>query len=302
MKAEPAILTKAVRPIRAKCPLAAAPDGAVIGRDHGGTHRRRLHCCAMSERAPTRLFHPGPLHAGASLQLDEHASHHAVRVLRLTAGAALELFNGSGLRWPATLLEARANGAAVQLGDPIDARTESTLDLHLAQCLPGGDKMDWVVEKAVELGVRSLQPLQARRSVLRLDAVRAAKRLAHWQRIAIAACMQCGRDSVPEIHPVIDLERWLQVPSQPDEPDPTARRWLLSPHATGDMPPVGTPPGRVWLLVGPEGGLAEEETARALAAGWEPLQLGPRVLRTETAGLAALAAVQARFGDFTGLR
>jgi 16S rRNA (uracil1498-N3)-methyltransferase len=256
----------------------------------------------MSERAPTRLFHPGPVHAGARVQLDEHPSHQAGRVLRLTAGAALELFNGSGLRWPATLLEARANGAAVQLGDPINARTESPLDLHLAQCLPGGDKMDWVVEKAVEMGVRSVQPLQARRSVLRLDTARATKRLAHWQRIAIAACMQCGRDTVPEIHPIIDLERWLQTSSPQGGADPVARRWLLSPSSTGEAPSVGPTPKIVWLLVGPEGGLAEEETARALAAGWEPLQLGPRVLRTETAGLAALAAVQTRFGDFTGLR
>ena len=255
----------------------------------------------MSERAPTRLFHPGPLQAGATVQLDEQASHHAVRVLRLTAGAALEVFNGSGLRWPATLLEARANGAAVQLADPIDAGTESPMALHLAQCLPGGDKMDWVVEKAVELGVRSIQPLQARRSVLRLDGPRAAKRLGHWQRIAIAACMQCGRDRVPEIHPVIDLDRWLQTPVQQGGPDPDAPRWLLSPDG-GERVRVGATPERLWLLVGPEGGLTDDETAGALAAGWERLQLGPRVLRTETAGLAALAAVQTRFGDFSGLR
>ena len=256
----------------------------------------------MSDRAPTRLFHDGPLQAGVTLQLDAQASHHAVRVLRLTAGDTLELFNGSGLRWPAVLIEAVAAGARVQLGDPLDAKTESALSLHLAQCLPGGDKMDWVVEKAVELGVRSIQPLQARRSVLRLDAARAAKRLAHWQRIAIAACMQCGRDTVPTIHPVIELDRWLQKPLQQGGGDPQARRWLLAPDAQVDWASQGTPAAGVWLLVGPEGGLSDDERSQALAEGWEAMRLGPRVLRTETAGLAALAAMQMRFGDFTGLR
>lgn len=262
----------------------------------------RLHCDAMSDRAPTRLFHDGPLQGGITLQLDAQASHHAVRVLRLTTGDALEVFNGSGLRWPAVLIEAVAAGARVQLGEPINAQTESTLSLHLAQCLPGGDKMDWVVEKAVELGVRSIQPLQARRSVMRLDAARSAKRLAHWQRIAIAACMQCGRDTVPPVHPVMELDRWLQSAPQQGGADPQARRWLLDPDARIEWATPQAPAAGVWLLVGPEGGLSDEERTQALAEGWEAMRLGPRVLRTETAGLAALAAMQMRFGDFTGLR
>jgi 16S rRNA (uracil1498-N3)-methyltransferase len=267
-----------------------------------------LHCAAMPAPSVFRLFHAGPLAARATLRLDAEPSHHALRVLRLSAGDALELFDGRGRRCTATLLDADPRGASVLVGDPVDACTESPLALGLAQALPAGDKMDWVVEKAIELGVGAIQPLFSRRSVLKLDEARAAKRLVHWRRIAVAACMQCGRDVLPEIAEPMPLARWLARPVGPGrpaggapQPDAAGRaplRLLLSPHDGGGIAALPEPRDGAWLLAGPESGLDEDETAQAIAAGWRPLRLGPRTLRTETAGLAALAALQARFGDF----
>jgi 16S rRNA (uracil1498-N3)-methyltransferase len=268
-----------------------------------------LHCAAMVASSVLRLFHAGPLAARATLRLDAESSHHALRVLRLSVGDALELFDGQGRRCTATLLDADPRGASVLAGDPIDARTESPLALGLAQALPAGDKMDWVIEKAIELGVGAIQPLFSRRSVLKLDEARAAKRLVHWRRIAVAACMQCGRDVLPEIAEPMPLARWLARPGGPGRPAPEGvprpdahghapLRLLLSPHDGGGIAALPEPQAGAWLLAGPESGLDDDETAQAIAAGWRPLRLGPRTLRTETAGLAALAALQARFGDF----
>jgi 16S rRNA (uracil1498-N3)-methyltransferase len=255
----------------------------------------------MPPPAANRLFHPEPLVAGDRLRLDPEASHHALRVLRLAPGDAVELFDGRGRRFPGRLADTDPKGAAVILGEPLDARTESPLAVGLAQGLPAGDKMDWVVEKAVELGVTAIQPLFARRSVLRLDGERAAKRVAHWRRIAVAACMQCGRDVVPTVAEPLPLERWLAAGIASPRPGGGGSpvRLLLSPRGDGGLAGLPAPPDAgAWLLAGPESGFDDAEEDRALAAGWRPLRLGPRVLRTETAGLAAAAALQARFGDF----
>jgi 16S rRNA (uracil1498-N3)-methyltransferase len=258
----------------------------------------------MHARSPNRLYHPGPLASGAPLRLDAQASHHLLRVLRLAAGDPVELFDGSGPRWPGRLLEADPRGATVLLEAPVHADTESPLAIGLAQALPAGDRMDWVVEKAVELGVTAIQPLFSRASLLKLDGDRAERRLAHWRRIAVAACMQCGRDRVPSIEPPRPIAQWLAEPPPepavgPSPPGATpALRLVLSPGAPGALDGLAPVPRAAWLLVGPEGGLADDELGRALAAGWVPLRLGPRVLRAETAGLAAIAALQARFGDF----
>ncbi|MCA3178150.1 MAG: 16S rRNA (uracil(1498)-N(3))-methyltransferase [Burkholderiaceae bacterium] len=257
----------------------------------------------MPAPSPNRLFQTGPLPDGGTVRLDADASHHALRVLRLRAGDPVELFDGSGPRWPGRLLDEDPRGASVALGAPVHAGTESPIALGLAQALPAGDRMDWVVEKAAELGATAIQPLFSRRSLLRLDGARAAKRLAHWRRIAVAACMQCGRDRVPAVLEPVPLDRWVVEPGDPGAPAaaarpvPAASRWLLSPHDGAAIGALGPVPAAAWLLVGPEGGLDDAEDARARAAGWRPLRLGPRVLRTETAGLAALAALQARFGD-----
>jgi len=265
---------------------------------------RALHCAAMPAPSPNRLFQTGPLPDGGTVRLDADASHHALRVLRLRTGDPVELFDGSGPRWPGRLLDQDPRGASVALDAPVRAGTESPIALGLAQALPAGDRMDWVVEKAVELGATAIQPLFSRRSLLRLDAARAARRLVHWRRVAVAACMQCGRDRVPAVLEPVPLERWVAAPGDPGGPDPAdARpapapaRWLLSPHDGEAIGALGPAPAAAWLLVGPEGGLDDDEDARARASGWRPLRLGPRVLRPETAGLAALAALQARFGD-----
>jgi 16S rRNA (uracil1498-N3)-methyltransferase len=262
--------------------------------------------------APTsaRLFHAGPLAAASVVRLDADASHHALRVLRLAAGDAVELFNGDGRRYPARLLDADPRGASVETGAAVEAGTESPLAIGLAQALPAGDKMDWVVEKAVELGALAIQPLFSRKSLLRLDGARAERRLAHWRRIAVAACMQCGRDRVPAIAAPVPIGDWLAraaaAPSTvtapgaqtPTEVRTDVLRLVLSPRGDGVLRALESPLPPLWLLAGPEGGLADDEEAMALAAGWRPLRLGPRILRTETAGLAALAALQARLGDF----
>ena len=252
----------------------------------------------------TRLFFAGPLSADTTIRLDADASHHALRVLRLERGDVIELFNGDGLRYPATLLDTDARAANVQTGRPVEAFTESPLPLGLAQALPSGDKMDWVVEKAIELGVHTIQPLLSSRSILRLDASRTEKRLAHWRRIAIAACMQCGRDRVPEICAPVDLARWLidRRRIAKDHSDTSTAGFVLSPRGSTRLceivkPASVTPQSATWILVGPEAGLSDQEESLAIECGWQPLRLGPRILRTETAGLAALAALQARFGD-----
>jgi len=247
----------------------------------------------------TRLFFAGPLSADATIRLDTDASHHALRVLRLERGDIIELFNGDGLRYPATLLDTDARAASVQVGSPVEACTESPLPLSLAQALPSGDKMDWVVEKAIELGVHTIAPLMSSRSILRLDASRTEKRLAHWRRIAIAACMQCGRDRVPEISAPVDLARWLLDRHQlaKAHSDTAPPGFMLSPRGSTRLAEIVKPQSATWILVGPEAGLSEQEESLAIEYGWQPLRLGPRILRTETAGLAALAALQARFGD-----
>jgi 16S rRNA (uracil1498-N3)-methyltransferase len=280
----------------------------------------------------TRLYRDGPLGAGQTIELDEPAAHHALRVLRLRPGDPVELFNGDGRRYRGRLGDTSGRTAAAVIEEVVDAGTESPLWLGLAQAVPSGDRMDWVVEKAVELGVMSIQPLLSSRCVVRLDAARAARRHEHWQRIVIAACMQSGRDRLPEVLPVRDFDEWARdsergvggvgsvggasVPARVD-----ALRLMLSPRAPvpltaiaasaiaasgvatttpGDSPSVraaGAPP-RVWLLAGPEGGLDDDEEALAERSGWRPVRLGPRVLRTETAGLAALAVLQAQLGDY----
>jgi len=249
--------------------------------------------------APTvhRLFHDGPLAAGEPLRLDADASHHALRVLRLGIGDPVELFNGDGRRFPGRLLDADARGASVALAAPIDAGTESPLALGLAQALPAGDKMDWVVEKAVELGVVAIQPLFSHKSLLRLDGARAGRRVAHWRRVAVAACMQCGRDRLPAIADPLPLARWLADGVPPLAGAAHPLRLLLSPRADTSLAGLPRPFPPAWLLAGPEGGFTADEDERIRAAGWRGLRLGPRILRAETAGLAAVAALQASFGD-----
>ncbi|MBK9594284.1 MAG: 16S rRNA (uracil(1498)-N(3))-methyltransferase [Rhodocyclales bacterium] len=238
----------------------------------------------------SRFFCPLPLAPNSLAELPSAAAHHALRVLRLSVGDAVTLFNGEGGEYPGRIAEA-GRGVRVQLGAWIDIERESPLELVLAQALPSGDKMDFVVQKAVELGVARIQPLLAARSVVRLAGERAARRVEHLRQVAISACEQCGRNRLPEIAPILDLRQWLGQLAQ----DNQMQRLLLSPQ--GGRRPRALAGNRFLLLVGPEGGLDMEEASTAGLAGFAALSLGPRILRTETAGPAALAALGACCGD-----
>lgn len=238
-----------------------------------------------------RLYVDAPLAPGARLTLPEAAAHHAVRALRLHQGEAVVLFNGRGGEYAARIERAAKSGVTVELGAFSATERESPLAVTLVQGLSTGDRMDLTVQKSVELGVRSIQPVAAEKSVVRLAGERAAARLAHWQRIAIAACEQCGRNRVPEILPVVTLARY----SAPEG----ALKLVLAPDAeVGLKQALGPASSEIVLAVGPEAGLSDTEEAQLVAAGFRPVSLGPRILRTESAAPAALAALNALAGDF----
>ena len=238
----------------------------------------------------SRFHFPGRLPAAGTLELPDALAHHAVRVLRLRDGDRIVLFDGEGGEAEATL-QVRGKAAWAQVEARREVDRESPLQIVLVQALASSDKMDWVVQKAVELGASAIQPVQAERSVLRLVGERADKRQAHWQQVAVAACEQCGRNRIPEVRPLQPLTHWLA-----DHRD--ALTYVLAPGGAASFGDESAPQGAVHVLVGPEGGWSDAEMAAFDAAGCRRVRLGPRVLRTETAGLAAIAALQARWGDF----
>ncbi len=239
-----------------------------------------------------RFFCPFPLHPGATVALAAEAAHHALKVLRVGAGDTAILFDGRGGQWRATLHPAgkslRATLETFEDHDP-----EPPLVLTLVQALPASDKMDFVVQKAVELGVVRIQPVAAKRSVIRLSGERAERRVEHWRNIAIAACEQSGRNRVPSVAPILDLPQYLGIAAREN-----ALRFVCAPGVAGSLRDLGKPDVPVSLLIGPEGGFEDGELLAAHAAGFSPLRLGPRVLRTETAGLGAVAAMMALWGDW----
>jgi 16S rRNA (uracil1498-N3)-methyltransferase len=239
-----------------------------------------------------RFFCPFPLHPGATVDLAADAAHHALKVLRVAAGDTAILFDGRGGQWRATLHPAGKSLRAT-LEEFDDADSESPLALTLVQGLPSGDKMDLVVQKAVEMGVRRIQPVAAKRSVVRLSGERAERRVEHWRNIAIAACEQSGRNRVPAVAPILDLPQYLGIAAQEN-----ALRFVCAPGVAVRLRDLAAPEGPVSLLVGPEGGFEEGELLAARAAGFRAIALGPRVLRTETAGLGAVAAMMALWGDW----
>ena len=239
----------------------------------------------------SRFFYPEGLEG--CVDLPEAIAHHAARVLRMSPGDALVLFDGHG-REAAAVIESVARGVRVQVGAFREVSRESTLNITLYQALSTADKMDWVVQKAVELGVTAIVPVCAERSVLRLSGDRAAKRVAHWQEVAISACAQCGRNRVPNVADIAPLPAALAACG-------ADIRLILAPGGgtrLSEMPLGPAQADSLALFVGPEGGWSAGELTAAQAAGLTALQLGPRVLRTETAGLAALAALAALHGDF----
>ncbi len=238
-----------------------------------------------------RFYCDAPLAAGARIALPEALAHHALRVLRLRAGDTVTLFNGQGGEYPA-VLEVEGKAGFAQLGDFNPREAELGGRITLAQGLPSGDKMDWVVEKAVELGAARVSPIAAQRSVLQLSGARLEKRVGHWQRIAQSAAEQCGRNRLMAVDAPQSLEDWLAQPAD-------GLRVLCHPEATDDLATTlqgASDQTSITLLVGPEGGWSDKELEAARNAGVRAVRFGPRVLRTETAGLALLSAVSALRG------
>lgn len=240
--------------------------------------------------ARTRLYCDVALSPGAEIVLPEAAARHAVTVLRLQVGDTLKLFNGEGGEYSASLVVVNKREARARLTEFHPAECESPLDITLALGISVGERMDFSLQKATELGVTAIQPLATERSVVKLGGERADKRLAHWQHVVIAACEQCGRNRVPAVAQVQKFYAYLAAV------DRDQRLLMLSPEAAMPLKTARRSVGVV-LLVGAEGGFAPAEFQAAEAAGFEPVRLGPRILRTETAPVAALAVLQAMWGD-----
>jgi len=242
-------------------------------------------------------FHcPVPLAAGDLIDLPPGAARH-VQVLRLQPGAVITLFHGGpdghGGEFEATVTRMGRSDVQVLVGAHRAVEREASRAVHLLVGITANERMDWLVEKAAELGAASVTPILAARSVLKLKGERGDKKRAHWQAVAVAACEQCGRNRVPPVHEAVDLGGWLAGPGTraTDGPAPATRLVLSLDPAARPLRDAVPPTGAVWLLSGPEGGLTVEEEAAAVAAGFVPVTLGPRVLRAETAPLAVLAAL-----------
>ncbi|MBD1576245.1 16S rRNA (uracil(1498)-N(3))-methyltransferase [Vibrio sp. S11_S32] len=237
-----------------------------------------------------RIYHPETILGLGELSLADDAAGHIGRVLRMTAGQEILLFDGSGAEFPAIISAVSKKNVTVELHERIERSCESPLNLHLGQVISRGDKMEFTIQKAVELGVNTITPLISERCGVKLNAERFEKKLQQWQKIAIAACEQCGRNVVPEVRPLMQLEQWCAE-------DYDGLKLNLHPRAKYSINTLPTPVSKVRLLIGPEGGLSDPEIQMTQVYQFEETLLGPRVLRTETAGLSAITALQVRFGD-----
>lgn len=239
-------------------------------------------------RAP-RIYCEGALTPGAVVELTDRAARH-IAALRIVVGDAIVLFNGDGSESAAVLTAIGKRGTVAAVRERLAVDRESTLAVHLAQGVCASDRMDLVLQKATELGVASIQPVLSSRSIVRLSNERRERREAHWQNVVIAACEQCGRNLVPTVAPSLGFGDYLAGLER------TGTLVLLAPEGEATVRTLA-PETPVTVLIGPEGGLAPEERSLALAAGFRPVRFGPRILRTETAPLAAIAALQAIYGD-----
>lgn len=237
-----------------------------------------------------RIYHPETIHQLGVIALSEDAANHIGRVLRMQEGQPVLLFDGSGAEFPAVIASVSKKSVDVELIERIERSSESPLDLHLGQVVSRGDKMEFTIQKSVELGVNTITPLISERCGVKLDQKRFEKKLEQWQKIAISACEQCGRNTVPEIRPIMKLEQWCA-----EEYD--GLKLNLHPRAKYSINTLPTPVEKVRLLIGPEGGLSAQEIDMTQEYQFEETLLGPRVLRTETAALTAITALQVRFGD-----
>lgn len=243
--------------------------------------------------ANLRFFTKAPLAVNTSLQLSESAAAHATRALRLDVGDSATVFNGDGFDYACTLTAVKKNNVTATITNATAIDNESPLNITLLQAISSGDRMDYTIQKAVELGVKNIQPISSQRSVVKLSAERAEKRTEHWQGVAISACEQSGRAFVPHVAAPLSLENWLSK-----NPAHETTRILLNPVGASRLSEITKPTGEIQLLIGSEGGLSKEEIVLALSHGFQSIVLGPRILRTETAALTAISAMQLLWGDF----
>lgn len=239
----------------------------------------------------SRLYTEQPLASNSEQALDARCSHYLATVLRAKVGTRLYLFNGDGGEYPAEIVSLSKREVHVSLGEAKYPERESPLQIHLGIAVSRGERMDWVVQKSTELGVASISPLFSERTEVKLKGERLQKKAEHWRQVAISACEQCGRVRVPDIAAAISIDDWLPRQQQ-------ALRLVLHHRHSQTLQNFEKPAGGIALLIGPEGGLSEAEIDSATAQGFQALQLGPRVLRTETAPLSAISLLQYRWGDF----
>ena len=236
-----------------------------------------------------RIYQPGLLVAGQTTELADDAANHVGRVLRMQAGDALILFNGDGHNYHGQIVEVSKKQLRVEIQRQTANPVESPLKIHLGQGISRGDRMDFAIQKAVELGVTEITPLFTERCGVKLDAERLQKRTEQWQKIAISACEQSGRSVVPLVHPALSLDKWLAAPGE-------ELKLTLDPWAKDTIKTLARVQA-IRLVIGPEGGFSDREVTLTTAAGFTAVQLGPRVLRTETAALTAISALQLQMGD-----
>jgi 16S rRNA (uracil1498-N3)-methyltransferase len=238
-----------------------------------------------------RFFVPLPLGPGMRFSLPPGPARHGAKVLRLKEGDGITLFNGEGGECLSRIDRIVQDELFVTVIGCGGMERESRLDVRLAQGISSGERMDYTLQKSVELGVTAIQPLALRRSVVKLSAERAQRRVNHWQGVVISACEQSGRNFIPGVAAPLDLPHWLAT-------QPEGLRIFLSPEGEQTLKDLEVPSGPVWLMAGPEGGFEPDEARLAMQSGFVALRLGPRTLRTETAALAAISAMQMQWGDF----
>jgi 16S rRNA (uracil1498-N3)-methyltransferase len=243
--------------------------------------------------ANLRFFTDSPLALNADIQLSENAAAHATRALRLNVGDNAIIFNGDGFDYACTLTSVKKNTVTAKITSANAISNESLLNITLLQGISSGDRMDFTIQKAVELGVKKIQPINSKRSVVQLTQERAEKRIEHWQNVAISACEQSGRAFVPKVLPPLSLENWLS-----QNPYNNTLRILLNPVGAKRLEEIEKPASTIELLIGAEGGLSQAEIDLASAQHFQSIVLGPRILRTETAALTAISVMQALWGDF----
>lgn len=240
-----------------------------------------------------RFYCPPPLPLSGTFDLPPDAAHHASRVLRLREGDPVQIFDGLGNERHGVIAELSGKRVVISGITAVDSNRESPLRVLLAQALSSSEKMDWVIQKATELGAAEIQPIDTERSVARLSAERATKRLEHWQQVAISACEQCGRNTLPLIHAPLDIMVWLQQTKSISD-----AKYILLPEGAASLHDQAKPQGKTVLLIGAEGGFSQAESTAALHCGFTSIRLGSRVMRTETAAIAGLAVLQTLWGDF----